>query len=202
MANVVGILVVLMAVTQLTVNDAFERIRVSETDHAEEIVKQRAEVEAKLAAIGGVTLGDTLETARLQSHIDRLRSDPSAARAVDDASAATQVAAAKLQVRRLEKRLSEKRVELANLRIHVAEYEERAVPAATELRLPDPRPAPLGAKPAVFLCRYGRILYPDLERLQGDFFEVVRRARGGGGGGDGAPPRAKTPTGREGQGKI
>ena len=34
MANVVGILVVLMAVTQLTVNDAMKRIRVWESEKA------------------------------------------------------------------------------------------------------------------------------------------------------------------------
>jgi hypothetical protein len=121
---------------------------------------------------------DSVDWFALDAHIQRLRSDPSAARVVDETSAATQLAAAKLQLRRLSKRVTGKHVELANLRIHVAEYEEREVPAATELRLPDPRPAPLGAKPTVFLCRYGRVLFPDLERLQGDFFEVVRRARG------------------------
>lgn len=177
MANVVGILVVLMAVTQMTVNDAFERIRTSESVHAEEVNEERAEVERKLASLGPASLLDALETTLLRSHIERLRGDRDAVK-VDQASAATLLAQLTLQARRLEKKVSTKRTELANLRIHLAEYEELEIPAAKELRLPDPRPAPLGAEPVVLLARYGRVLYPDLDRLQDDFFEVMRRSRG------------------------
>jgi hypothetical protein len=178
MANVVGILVVLMAVTQLTVNDAFERIRVSETDQAEQIAEELSLAETRVAGIGAIGLTDKLETARLREHIKRLRADPDASRATDQAAAAARLAATKLQIRKLDRKVGEQRAELANLRIHLEQYESVPTPAPTALRLPDPRPAPPGSQPAVFLCRYGRVLYPDLERLQSDFFEVVRRARG------------------------
>ena len=52
MANVVGILVVLMAVTQMTVNDAMKRIRVWESEEALDLREERRETESKLAMIG------------------------------------------------------------------------------------------------------------------------------------------------------
>ena len=177
MANVVGILIVLMAVTQMTVNDAFERIRISQTDLTREVSRKRLAAERDLAATDGASLEDALEAARLRAHVDRLQSDPSTARVVDDATATAQIAQTRLKMRRLEQRIGAKRTELSNLQIRVANYQDNPVPAAAELRLPDPRPAPLGAKPVVFLCRYGRVLFPDLQRLQDEFFQVVGQAR-------------------------
>ncbi len=178
MANVVGILIVLMAVTQLTVNDAMKRIRVWESEEALDLREERRETESKLAMIGPASLLGALDTSRLREHIERLRSDSAAARPVEPTRVAAELARDKLRVRRLESELDDKHEQLAKLRIHLAEYEALPEPEAVELRLPDPRPPPLGTKSVVLFCRYGRVLYPNLEQLEQDFFEGVRRARG------------------------
>ncbi len=103
MANVVGILVVLMAVTQLTINDAMKRIRVWKSDEAVSLREQRHEAEAKLAMIGPASLAEALERSRLREQIERLRSDSAAARPVEPARVATDLARNKLQSRELER---------------------------------------------------------------------------------------------------
>jgi hypothetical protein len=178
MANVVGVLVVLMAVTQMTVNDAMKRIRVWESDEALDLRDQRRETESKLAMIGPASLLGTLDTSRLREHIKRLRSDPVAARPAEPTRVAAALARDKLRVRRLESELDEKNEQLSKLRIHLAEYEALPEPDAVELRLPDPRPPPLGAESVAVLCRYGRVFDPNLAQLEKDFFEGAQRARG------------------------
>ena len=178
MANVVGILVVLMAVTQLTVNDAMKRIRVWESDEALELREERRKAESKLAMIGPASLASALETSRLREHIERLRSVPAATRVASPARVTADLARDKLRVRKFERELDDKRDQLAKLRIHLAEYEAAPEPETMDLRLPDPRPPPLGATEVVLFCRHGRVLYPNLEQLEKDFLEVVRRARG------------------------
>jgi len=178
MANVVGILVVLMAVTQVTVGDAMKRIRVWESEEAVALREQRQETEAKLATIGPASLASALETSRLRDHIARLRSDSAAARPIEPSRVTADLARDRLRARKLESEIEDKREQLTRLRIHLAEYEASPEPEAVELRLPDPRLPPLGAQPVVLFCRYGRVLYPNLDQLEKDFFEGVRRARG------------------------
>jgi hypothetical protein len=167
-----------MAVTQLTINDAMKRIRVWKSDEAVSLREQRHEAETKLAMIGPASLAKALEMSRLREQIERLRSDSAAARPVEPARVATDLARNKLQVRELERKLDGKRDKLTKLRIQLAESEALPEPDGTDLRLPDPRPAPLGAESVVLFCRYERVLYPNLARLEKDFFGVVRRARG------------------------
>ncbi|MFP6605411.1 MAG: hypothetical protein VCC19_02445 [Myxococcota bacterium] len=55
MANVVGILIVLMAVTQLTVNDAMKRIRMWEREEATSLREATQDARTQLAGIGEST---------------------------------------------------------------------------------------------------------------------------------------------------
>ena len=125
MANVVGILVVLMAVTQMTVSTAMARIQVWESEEAVGLRRARQDAEAKMAGIGGFDLSQTLELSRLREHIRQLREGPTTT-AADTASISADVARRRLQVRRLEASIAEKQEKLANLKILLAKAEARA----------------------------------------------------------------------------
>jgi hypothetical protein len=174
MANVVGILVVLLAVIQLTINDAMKRIQVWESEEAVDLRQQNEEAEAQLAAIGGLDLTRTLELAKMREHIRELLS--LATTPSDTASVSTNVAQMKLQVRKLEATVADKRENLANLQIRLSKAQARAEEDGVDLRLPDPRPAPLAADPLVLFCRHGRVFDPRFDQLARELQEVIRTA--------------------------
>lgn len=160
MANVVGILVVLMAVTQLTVNDAMKRIKTWESEEAVSLREAEREARTQLAAIGGIDLERTLEIARLREHIEQLRGQPEASAKRDKAAVATDVASQRMRARRLEDSIHAKEQKLASLQILLSEAEARAEKEHVEVRLPDPRPAPPTAGELKVFCRKGRVFDP------------------------------------------
>jgi hypothetical protein len=180
MANVVGILIVLMAVTQLTVGDAMKRIHVWESEEAVALLEVRRQVEARWDALADDDLARTVELASLRESIRALRaadsSETSARTPADTAAVSADVASQRLQVRRLEASLSKKRERLANLKILLEEHDLRAEREGIALRLPDPRPAPLAARPLVLFCRFGRVFDPRFEQLEGELLQVMRTA--------------------------
>jgi hypothetical protein len=178
MANVVGILIVLMAVTQMTVNDAMKRIQVWESDEAVDLVSRRQEAEAQLARSAGIDLARTLELSRLRDHIAQLRDVTDTKVATDTPSVAANVASQRLQVRRLEAAISDKKEKLANLQIVLAKSSARAEQKGIALRLPDPRPAPVSSERRVLFARYGRVFDPRFERLTRELQEVIRGVPG------------------------
>lgn len=173
MANVVGILIVLMAVTQLSVNDAMKRIQVWESAEAVSLREARAAAEAELARRADADLADTLELSRLRDQIRRLRAAPVAS---DTATLAATVARQRLEARRLEARIAEEEERLANLQILLAESQARAEQPGIALRLPDPRPAPLSADRLVLFGRYGRVVDPRFDQLTRELGDVVETA--------------------------
>jgi hypothetical protein len=173
MANVVGILVVLMAVTQMTVNDAMKRIQVWESEEAVALREDRKQAEASLSAMAGIDLARVLELSTLRTHIQRLRGLPAA---TDTASVSADVASQRLQVRRLRAAIADEREKLANLQILLSKSESRAEEEGIALRLPDPRPAPVAAEPMVLFCRYGRVFDPRFDQLTRELNQVARSA--------------------------
>ncbi len=178
MANVVGILVVLMAVTQLSVHDAMQRIRTLEQEDAVAVGREGQEAERALAAIGALSLPAILDLARVRGLLERLRVVPAAAGPQEPAVVAADVASRTLQVRRLEVSLARERTELADLRIHLSDLAARPQPDHIELRLPDPRPAALNTERVVFLCRYGRVVDPSLDDLERELIQTLQRIPG------------------------
>jgi len=176
MANVVGILVVLMAVTQLTVNDAMKRIKVWESEESVSVREEQEEARVRLASLGPADLARNLELARLREHIRTLRESDVATDA-DSAAVSARVASQRLRIRKLEERVAEKREKLANLKILLAESQGRFEEEGISLRLPDPRPPPVASEPVAMLCRYGRVFDPRFETLEHQLLEVVRRQR-------------------------
>ncbi len=177
MANVVGILVVLMAVIQLTVNDAMKRIQIWESDEAVQLRAERSEADSRLAAAAGVDLERSLELARLREHLRELRAlSITTASASSTASVAADVARQRMQLRDLEASLDDGQQKLVNLRILLAESEARAEQESIAVRLPDPRPAPLAAQQLVWFSRYGRAFDPRFAELSRELDTVVRSA--------------------------
>lgn len=175
MANVVGILIVMMAVTQMTVNDAMKRIQVWESEAAVSLRERRENAEEERARSAGIDLSRTLELARLREHIERVRETKTVA---DTATVSAKVASQRLRVRRLEAKIADKREQLANLQILLDESESRTEQQGIALRLPDPRPAPAGSNRLVFFARYGRAFDPRFDQLTRELNDVMAQTRG------------------------
>jgi len=175
MANVVGVLVVLLAVTQLTVNDAMKRIRVFASEEGQAIARERDALEQRGAALEETELDRAQELATLDRQLRALRAWPDAAKAPTSAAEATTLAASRAAaVRSLESAVATKRQKLSALQVRVADRKLEADADHVDLRLPDPRPAPPDANRVVLLSRYQRVLYPDLDELEQERNREIR----------------------------
>jgi hypothetical protein len=191
MANVVGILVVLVALTQLSVGDAVERIRSRGVDRevgAEELEQALAEKEDVDAALS------------LTGERWRRMSDESNERAwlIDDSAEVIATLAALpdrndlrgLGSFELESELEQQRSlleqqvdEVEQKRAEVARLDEfiDGLPAEDRpkiARLPDPRPPPRGSQQVTFFCRYGRVMAVDVPQLLADLDAMIALALG------------------------
>lgn len=196
MTNVVGILVIVLAVTQLGVRDAVQRISAQVGVDPQKL----AEAERKLAEAEDLRkqLHLKLSVFRLGSGEDpalvkeRIESRISVVEAeIADLQLARQKAVAQEEKKRQEKldELKRQREEveklneqlaaadeqLAALRALLAETPDREVLPAKVVHLPDPRPAPEGMEPLTFFCRNGRVLFVDVKGLRD---RAQRRAKG------------------------
>ena len=175
MANVVGILIVLLAVTQMTVGDAMDRIRIFDSDESQRLALERAALERELAAFGprDRQAAQALET--LRQRLAALRADPDALRMRDGlAATSTAAAASAAALRRLSREVDDKRARLVSLQVRAKTLEETTASGPVELRLPDPRPAPPRADRVVVLARYQHVLEPGLAQLESQLNEAMQ----------------------------
>jgi hypothetical protein len=191
MANVVGILIVLVAVTQLSVGDAVERIRSRGTERevdAEELeaeLAEKDEVDAALAVTGerwrrlatesnerAWLLNDTAELIEILDGLpERDEVHGLGASALLDEIASQRQA------------LEQRTEELKARRSEVARLDEfiDGLPAENRpkiARLPDPRPPPRGSKQVTFFCRYGRVIAVEVPQLLADLDTMIAMALG------------------------
>jgi len=167
MANVVGILIVLLAVVQMTVGDAMDRIRLFDSDEGRELAEEARALEQRLASLGPTAESEAERTRALREQLSALLADPDAARQRSSASsAATTAAAQAAEVRQLEQRNADKRRRLTSLQIRASDLEQEQAAGPLELRLPDPRPAPPDTDRVVVLIRHEHVLDPGLEELE------------------------------------
>jgi len=192
MANVVGILVVLVAVTQLSVGDAVERIREQHGAHAdvavEEVEAARARAEAVDARVG-VAEGELeafaaserrrgLLLEEIRPHVEtleafegRFEATPSSVAALEEQVRARAEAAALLS-----NAVGDAERKLSRLEALVAEVPAERRPKIA--RLPDPRPPPPSLQEVAFFCRYGHVAGLDLEGMKGMLRRGIRSALG------------------------
>ncbi len=193
MANVVGILVVLVAVTQVSVGEALDRIRargsaraVGEAELARAEAERRALDEALEDAEGAWRLAteasdpDNWLTEDLEDLLERYDALP-------DRDAPDELTAEALleRARLARSELAEKSEARAEAERRVAQLDDLISDVPTErrpkiARLPDPKPPPPGSREVAFLCREGRLIEVDPERMFAELRVMVQEAVGPG----------------------
>ena len=186
MTNVVGILVIVLALTQTGVREAVQRISASEQvdpaelEAAEEAARAAAEkaaaLDLELAQLSGVDSKiSAREIARLERLIIDLEADLKSlkfSRENDIKKIEQQIADARKKIadqkkaeEALKKSLNEKQDQLQKLLAQLAIPVEKGPPPKV-IKLPNPRKAPEGALPIAYMCRGGMIGYMDLPEYQ------------------------------------
>ena len=185
MTNVVGILVILLVVTQLGVRDAVRRIAASDSVRPETLEKARSDLQQAMqrradliVQVRSLRTGDSAaELRRVRRELADVRADVTVLEQTRSERLAGQQAQLAEAQRRIEQQLRQQREQidrllrrikddLAKLAQLEARLEERprdpAIPAKV-VHLPNPRPAPEAAEPITFICREGRIATVALE---------------------------------------
>jgi hypothetical protein len=191
LTNVVGILLIILIFAVLGGQEAVKRIRgfVDEVSE-EQLAAKAAESEALRNLIDEQRRNwDELETrvpqnrltleqqqqllAQLQADLAKLSSSQ-----IDPAQLQAQLTERRQKALELEQSIREKEEMLASLKARLAETPAQGAGADTKVvNLPDPRPAPEGAQPVVFLCRHGRVFPVDTADLQKAAAEVLLSSR-------------------------
>ena len=191
MANVVGILVMLVAVAQLAMGNAVERIAEdavpaeltpAQVDAAERqsreveeaIVRAQGELEAlpltnRREGLLLMEAQDALEELEALAGADRLQGGT-----LEDLSARAQDQADRVEILQKEQEEAKQRVTKLNGLL-------KEIPAETRpkiARLPDPRPPPKGKDALIFLARYGRVVPVDAKSLTKTLHVGVENALG------------------------
>jgi hypothetical protein len=187
MTNVVGILVILLVVTQLGVRGAVERISVSDAvdpealaqmqRKADEAERLRSELEQRLAAYQNrnprllpAQLQRTLrQISNVQADLDgvlqtRRLAEAKAREGLEEIQ--QQLEEQRKKEAELKKQIASALDEVAKLEARLEKTPAREAPAAKIVHLPNPRAAPEGAQPVTFYCRRGRIALLDLPASQ------------------------------------
>jgi hypothetical protein len=179
MANVVGILVMMVAVTQLSIGEAVERIsdrgaaRIVPVEEMAEARREKAELENAIVNAEG-SLDALRATAKrrgmLLSEAEAALESLEAMAGRDDIVALeTREAVAALEreerdIEKLRAALTVQRDRLLELDALIQDLPDETRPKIA--RLPNPHPPPAGANEIAFVCRYGRIQPIDLEEMR------------------------------------
>lgn len=201
LTNVVGILVIMLIVTQLSVSESVKQI--SQTEQVdpkalekaaadlEKIRKERAELEEQVAsftydpneiriqrAAMERRLLDAKADLRVLEQQKRQREEKERQEA---AKAEALLAELEKQKKEMDEQTRKSLEELARLEALLAETPEQSPLPAKVVNLPDPRPAPKGAKAITIFCWRDRIFPTNLEELRDrartQFDRIVRTER-------------------------
>ncbi len=193
MTNVVGIMVILLTVTQLGVGDAVKRItqtsqvdpeelarlekEVAETQRLrEELIRQlrmlahhdeRRDEAARELAVLKRRVADARANNRVleQTHEEQVREAREEALAQQE-EARKLLEEQQKEVEAFRQKINQEAELMAKLRAQLDGTPEPVAPPAKMVYLPNPRPAPEGARPLVFLCRDDRVMFVDEEAIR------------------------------------
>ena len=189
MTNVVGILVILLTVTQLGVGQAVERIKGAVTEEAMEESQQNVkELREKLAlekeqleTIKELTQKkDNVNVEEQQALAEKLKKELEKLKEirVDIDKLKKQIAERDKQVQTLEKEIVTREKELADIKAKLAKTPDPGpTPNAKIVNLPNPRDAPKGAKPIEYICRHGRVIRVEIPVLQQLAYQAIAQSR-------------------------
>ena len=178
MANVVGILVVLVAVMQLAVGDAVERIveegvrEPASLPQVEALEKEREAVTTAIMAARGKLEalppsperpGLLLDQAKPLLEVLDALPGPEEIVLRDTQTLKAKLAREARAAVELEARLEDEKRRLVRLDALLATSPPENRPRV--VRLPDPRPPPRGAEEVVFFCRYGQVFFLDRREM-------------------------------------
>ncbi len=191
MANVTGILVVLLAVTQISVSDAMKRIRAQVEARPELTAENVARAEQEAATLRGEleplqvraqelerrTREGRADLASLRAHIDEAQAQVDAERntRTDPAALRRSIEVRERRTSALEGELARARADLTALDARLSQIESEPT---REAKLPDPRPAPTAARPIICFVRFGRIFSVDFDQLGTALRAGIRDATG------------------------
>ncbi|MBI1368376.1 MAG: hypothetical protein GC162_06945 [Planctomycetes bacterium] len=186
MTNVVGILVILLAVTQLGVGDAVKRIvstRGVSASASLNVTLEKLDIAEKDADslralldqlreqwrdVGRRVANDQADLQQITQLIEALKKElsmkPDAK--IDAAEVKKIIDDRGKHAHDLESKISSAQAELAKLKAILDTTPQMQVPAPKIITLPNPRPAPPEATPILFICREGRILPVDMTQLE------------------------------------
>lgn len=187
MTNVVGILVIVLVVTQLGVRDAVNRISYSDAVDPEVLAAKQQEADAAererkekellrdstrqkdqqevRGKLGKIHLELTnleadlvgLKTSRQTKEADAKAAEEDAQKLLDEQEKAVQA---------LKRQIAAAEAVVAKLEAQLEDTPQREVRPPEIVQLPNPRSAPEGAQPITFYCRKGRIAFLDAAEAQ------------------------------------
>ena len=178
MTNVVGILVIVLVVTQLGVGDAVQRISESikvdpkelalKKDELENLAEKQVLLETQVALLSpDKTVDEDLLDSEIEKLMKQLEKDTLDLENLKKRNSAAEMALAAHEESEKEKKLRtelENQIkvsldEAAKLRATLDQTPEREILPPKEMRIPNPRPAPEGVRPFTLICSENRI-YP------------------------------------------
>lgn len=167
--NVVGILVLILVLVTLNIKKSVDRIReedpsqfgISKVQLAEiqEMAKQHRQLieqlEIQTEDLDIEMEQDEAEIVEQQEVIEELSQEPP-----------PDIETLAMEQKKKEEELEEIKKELASVEGELGETRDMTAPPPKIVRLPNPRNAPEGAEPILFLCREGRLMVFDPEGLK------------------------------------
>jgi hypothetical protein len=192
MMNVVGILIIVLVVTQMGVGDAVKRI--GETANVDpqtladaeeklaELQRLRARLEAALLNVApdeGQDYEQRLaelreQISRRQQQLDQLlvqqkSEDEERKKAQASAAAITKQMEEDRETReKLQEDITAAQEQQARLKAMLADTEPRGQLPPVQITLPNPRPAPEGARQFTFVCKYNKLYPVNLDKFRAD----------------------------------
>lgn len=190
LTNVLGILLIVLIFSLLDAGDAVKRIRGFVDDvspeqlarimsEAEELHKLVEEKRKGLEDSETQTYQRQMSLVRQKELIAQLKADMAklASAKINVEDLKKQLEQRRTQVETVEKQIGEKEALIASLRARLAETPASGPDMDAKIvNLPDPREAPKGAKPLVFLCRSGRVVPVNTQELQQKAQQVIKEA--------------------------
>ncbi len=192
MTNVVGILVILLTVTQLGVGEAVERIKDALpeiTDEDMDRSKKQVEDLDSLLKLEKEQLQTVKELTQQKKPVnieeqkalaEKLKKELEKLKAIqiNIEELKKQITERDKAVKSIEKTIDAKETELADIKAKLAKTPDPGpTPNAKIVNLPNPRDAPSGAKPIEYVCHGGRILRVDIPQLQALALAAIAKSR-------------------------
>lgn len=176
MTNVVGILVIVLVITQLGVSEAVRRIQANLPEVSpQRLADMQAQQQQAAAALASLqTRADDLARPLSEQQIDELWTRVDALREQANEAERQRTDPAPLQKQLADQRKTLQQLDADVTRMEQALTDARAVlatamkeqpPAAKVVSLPNPRAAPQGAAEETFFCYRGRIVHVPLDGL-------------------------------------